>query len=327
MPVRMTLPTAVVLDQDCRAQTFGRYHSLRRARVAAAPGFDVPAQLAGSTPDGKTTVYYDPSLGQPAADLAQQILAIASTTYAICQAFFNIRGQPINVIIVALSGATDGSGGAYHGGCDFISGRDLYCDAAFGNPALTGGLIVAELTECFMGQQNLGWDCGASNGEALSRFLAQQVFGGPDGVLAKFATAPQWERAGRPNWLDATAPTDQDPVSTGCGVVYLYWMLSKGFSVAQITQVGCPNGTLSSNYAKLTGQTTAWADFRAALKGLSGAIISDDPWQSPPAAVAHQTAEPVPARGQILIDAAAMTVRLSSDWKVAGTTSTPGARS
>jgi hypothetical protein len=52
----------------------------------------------------------------------------------------------------------------------------------------------------------------------------------PDGALAEYATGPQWDGAGRPNWIDATAPTDQDAVSTGCGVVYLYWMLGRGFT-------------------------------------------------------------------------------------------------
>src|SRR5437899_1833695 len=98
------------------------------------------------------------------------------------------------------------------------------------------GLFVAGLAESFMGAKNKVWDCGGSNGEALSRFLAELESGRPRGALAGFSTGPLWDQAGRPNWIDATEPTDRDGASIGCGVVYLYWMISKGFAAAQITQ-------------------------------------------------------------------------------------------
>jgi hypothetical protein len=281
MSLRITLPTHVLAHPQKRAAAFGRFYAHRRSR-AAAGRFDFPTQLVGTTPDGNVTVYYDPSLGQPGADLAQQIFARAAQTYADCQAFFNVPGQPVNVIIAAVNDATDGSGGAYHYGCNFNPGGDLYEDAAFGNPDRTNGLVVAELTESFMGAQNKGWDCGASNGEALSRFLAELLSGGPDGSLADFATGPSWDQSGRPNYIDATDPTDQNPISTGCGIVYLYWMLSKGYTAAQITQAGCPDGTLASNYQALTGVANAWAAFSAAVNALTTGIKSDDPWGAIP---------------------------------------------
>jgi hypothetical protein len=310
----MTLPTPFSSDSRKRAQVLQHYHACLRKNlaVAAPPAFDFPTQPVGTTPDGNVTLYYDPSLGPRGAQLAQQLLTTVGQTYADCQTFFNIPGQPINVIIAAVNNMTDGSGGAYHNSCLFTSGGNLYCDAAFGNPALTSGLIVAELTECFMGLQNKGWDCGGSNGEALSRFLAQQTTGGPDGALAEYATGPAWDQLGRPNWIDATDPTDQDAVSTGCGIVYLYWMLKEGFASTQITQAGCPDSTLSSNYTALTGKTTAWADFSAALTGLSGAITTDDPWRRAPV---PSPGSPTPGRDQILIDAAARTVALPPGWR------------
>src|ERR1700674_793464 len=153
MSLRLTLPTHIRLNPHEQAAAFGRYHANRRRRAAEpkAAAFDFPTQLVGTTPDGNVTVYYDPSLGQPGADLADQLFARVATTYSDCQAFFNVPGQPVNVIIAAVNGPTDGSGGAYHYGCNFNPGNDLYCDAAFGNPDLTNGLVVAELTECFMG--------------------------------------------------------------------------------------------------------------------------------------------------------------------------------
>jgi hypothetical protein len=278
MSLRLLLPTQILLHPHERAASLARYHANRRGPPTAPHPFDFPTQQVGVTPDGNVTVYFDPSLGAPGSELSRQILDRAAQTYADSQAFFNVAEQPIRVIIAAVNGATDGSGGAYHYGCNFGQGADLYCDAALGKPELTNGLVVAELTESFMGAQNKGWNCGWSNGEALSRLLAELLSGGPSGALAAFASGPAWDQAGRPNWIDATDPTDQNIVSTGCGVVYLYWMMAKGYSAAQITQAGCPDTTLASNYAALTGATTAWKDFDAALAQRSGAMRTDDPW-------------------------------------------------
>src|SRR5438876_131400 len=123
MSPRMTLPTHVLLAPARRAAAFGRYHAIKRAMAAPGPsaGFDFPVQLVGKTADGNVTVYYDPSLGPPGASLAQQILASAAQTYSECQAFFNVPGQPVNVIIAPVNGPTDGSGGAYHYGCNFVA--------------------------------------------------------------------------------------------------------------------------------------------------------------------------------------------------------------
>ena len=315
MSLRMTMSTSCLIDHRKRAQAYNGYQAQCRAMAvknAADDGFDFPTQRVGATPDGTVTVSYDPTLGQPGLTLARQVLSAAAGAYARCQEFFNVKGSPVNLIIAALNGETDGSAGAYHYGCDFSSGADIYCDAAFGNPTLTLGLFAAELSECFMGLQNRGWNCSESNGEALSRFLAEQSASGPDGVLAEYGSAEQWDAAGRPDWIDATAPTDQDPVSVGCGVVYLYWMLSKGYTAAQIAQAGCPDGTLSSNYAALTGAASAWTSFQTALAALTGPIASDNPWRNAPAP------QPAPAvaqaSSQIVIDTAARMVTLPTGW-------------
>jgi hypothetical protein len=55
-------------------------------------------------------------------------------------------------------------------------------------------------------------------------------------------------------------------------------MMSKGHAAAQITQAGCPDGSLASNYEALTGGTNAWKDFSAAVAALSGGVTSDNPW-------------------------------------------------
>ena len=188
------------------------------------------------------------------------------------------------MVIAPLSGHNDGSGGAYHYGCDFASGGVLYLDATFANTTvnplnLEVALYVAELSEAFMGAQNRGWGCGFSNGEALSRFLAEQET--PDGTLNAFVTAPAWHRAGRPDWVYTTEQTDRNAISTGCGMVYIYWMRSLGYTIPQIVQAG--GATLAANYTALTGKTTAFQDMIAGLTGY--AVNSDNPFDGRAAAV------------------------------------------
>jgi hypothetical protein len=153
----------------------------------------------------------------------------------------------------------------------------MYLDATFASTAvdplnLEVALGVAELSECFMGPQGGGWDCGFSNGEGLSRFCAEQET--PAGTLSAFVTGPAWAQAGFPDWVTQTEQTDQDAVSTGCSIVYIYWMRSLGYTIPQIVQAA--GITLSANYQALTGQNSAYQDLLAAVSGLS--VTSDNPF-------------------------------------------------
>jgi hypothetical protein len=248
-------------------------------QIAAAQGssFDYPAVSVGVM--GNVFVYYDPSLGPDGLSLAQQLLASVTGPYNDLQTFFGVTGSAISVIIAPLSGSNDASGGAYHYGCDFTSGSALYLDATFAsttvNPLdLEVGLYVAELSECFMGAQGSGWGCNLSNGEGLSRFCAEWFT--PPGTMDAFATGPTWAQAGFPDWINQTEPTDQDDVTTGCAIVYIYWMLSLGFSITAIIQLG--GATLAQNYQNATTKTSAYQDLLAALNGLT--VTSDNPFAS-----------------------------------------------
>ena len=243
--------------------------------IAAASTFDYPATQAGVS--GNVTVYYDPSLGPPGFALAQQLLNAIAGPYIDMQSFFGVMGGAADVVIAPLSGNNDCSGGAYHYGCDFTSGGVLYLDATFANTNvnpldLEVGLFVAELSESLMGLQGGGWGCGSSNGEGLSRFCAEVET--PAGTLSAFATGPAWAQAGYPDWVSQTETTDQDAVSTGCAIVYLYWLRSLGYSIANIVQAA--GATLSANYTTLTGKTTAYQDLRAAVSALT--VNSDNPF-------------------------------------------------
>jgi hypothetical protein len=239
---------------------------------------------------GNVTVCYDPSLGAPGLALANQMLDVVAEPYRDMQSFFGVPGGPVTLMIVPRSGAHDGSGGAYHYGCDFTSGGVLYCDATFASRTvdplqLQIGLYVAGLSECFMGAQGRGW--GKSNGAGLARFLAQYETAA--GTLDAFATGPHWGRASFPDWLSQTEPTDQNPVSIGCAIVYLHWLRSIGFTIPQIVRAG--GSTLQANYQILTDKTSAYQDLYAALNGLP--VTGDNPFgtwlQQPGMAVIDNT--------------------------------------
>ncbi len=98
--------------------------------AAAAPfSLDYPATQVGTV--GNVTVAYDPALGAQGLALAQQLFHAVIGPYNDMQTFFGITGGVVEVVIAPLSGNNDGSGGAYHYGCDFTSGGVLYLDATF----------------------------------------------------------------------------------------------------------------------------------------------------------------------------------------------------
>jgi len=240
------------------------------------PGFRGTSQLVGSTPDGIVTVYVDPSLGPPGLQNAQDLLADAPRVVAANNAIFGTDGGAVNVIIYALGGATDGTGGADHMGCNYQTGNNIEVCASFGNPARVSGLFEAELSECSMD----GRLCGLSTGEALSRWCATTT---SNDALADFATAPDWAQNGTPDFVNNTDPTDQNAVSTGCGMAFISWLLSQQYTLAQIAQQMVADGdagTFATLYGKLAGDdpANAWPNFLNALRALPGGITSDNPF-------------------------------------------------
>jgi hypothetical protein len=257
-----------------------RSHPLRPPRAAAPgqpawPTYTGTAQLVGTSKSG-VTVYVDPTLGDQGMQNANSLLSSADSVVAQNNAIFAITGGAVSVIVYALGGRTDGTGGADHGGCDFTTGDAIEVDAAFGSPNRIVGLFEAELSECAM-NGNL---CGYSTGEALSRWCAMVV---SSNALSDFATAPTWAQAGMPNWVDKTQQSDQDAVSTGCGMAFISWLLSQSHHLPQIAQTMVrlgDAGTLAALYAQLTGDaaTNAWSKFDAAVSAVPGGVTTDDPF-------------------------------------------------
>jgi hypothetical protein len=193
----------------------------------AWPSYQGTSQLVGTSPGGRVTVYVDPSLGNPGLQNAQDLLNDADRVIASNDGIFGTTGGPVSAIVFALGGATDGTGGADHTGCDYATGNAIEVDASFGNSARVSALFEAELSECSM-NGNL---CGDSTGEALSRWCAAVI---GNNALADFATAPVWFQDGMPDFVNQTEDTDQGADSTGCGMAFISWLLSLGHSLSHI---------------------------------------------------------------------------------------------
>ena len=273
-------------------------HPLRAAKaIPSWPSYSGVSQLVGSTADGRVTVYVDPSLGAAGLKNAQDLLADVPRIVKANDALFGTTGGPVNVIVFALGGMTDGTGGADHMSCDYVSGQNIEVDASFGSSMRVSALFEAELSECSMG----GNLCGESTGESLSRWCAMAFSAN---ALSDFATGPTWAADGMPNFVDSVDPTDRNFDATGCGMAFLSWLMSKafGYSLTQVTQAMVSDGdagTLASLYSKLTANpaANAWPNFSAAVKGLAGGVQSDDPFNAlvTPAPAPSPNPNPTPA--------------------------------
>jgi hypothetical protein len=244
------------------------------------PSYTGTSHYVGTSPSGRVTVFVDPTLGQPGLQNAQDLVNDADRVVAANDAIFGTTGGPVSVIVYALGGETDGTGGADHAGCDYTTGAAIEVCASFDNPARVSALFEAELSECSMG----GNLCGLSTGEGLSRWCAAVI---GNNALSDFATAPAWYQDGMPDFVNNTDPTDQGADSTGCTMAFLSWLMSQGHSLNQIApamvSLGDP-GTLAQLYAKLTGNaaSAAWPAFKAAVQALPAGVTTDDPFGGAP---------------------------------------------
>src|ERR1700722_6747171 len=156
-------------------------HGGAKVQAPHWPSYKGQSQLVGSSPSGRVTVYVDPKLGAPALQNAKDLVADGDRVVSTNDQIFGTTGGPVSVIVFALNGATDGTGGADHMGCDYSTGAEIEVCASFGQSARVSALFEAELSECSM-DGNL---CGESTGEALSRWCASVVSGN---ALSDFAT-------------------------------------------------------------------------------------------------------------------------------------------
>ena len=139
--------------------------------------------------------------------------------------------------------------------------------------------MVAEEVEVFCAAQALGWDCGLTNGEGLSRVLAEELY---PGVLDSFHTADVWLDSSRPDYITNNNGSDVDSLSNGCSVLFLYYLrYILGYEWPTIVQIG--GVTLEQTYERLTGQSGAYTAFRQCVDaffplGTPSGLTTDNPF-------------------------------------------------
>ena len=225
-------------------------------QVFVLPGMSIPATAPRLARDGgpytqrgstaNFNVYFENALGDSGPTLADAVLATCEQDYAALQNYFGgitPANLPFSIYVVT------GNFGAYHATC---AATELHCAAFDGSNAdLVRMLLVAEADEVFMDAQGAGWNCGFSNGEALSRILATEAY---PAQLNGFASASAWLNSARNDYVNQNDPTDTNYQSIGCAALFINYLRNQTgfqFSLAQIVQAA--GATLTNTYQTLTG--------------------------------------------------------------------------
>jgi hypothetical protein len=97
------------------------------------PNYAGASQYVDTSQSGRVTVFVDPSLGSPGVQNAIALVTDADRIVGANDKIFGTSGQHVDVIIFAIGGATDGTGGGDHMGCDYVSGGAIEVCASYGN--------------------------------------------------------------------------------------------------------------------------------------------------------------------------------------------------
>ena len=226
-------------------------------------------------------VSVDSGLGPSGAAIADALLKTCEQDFATLQTYFGgitPASLPFHVIV------TSGGQGASHATC---AATALSIGAHSGPLPFMRSLVIAEEDEVFQDNFGHGWNCGFSNGEGLSRVLANDMVPGvePQG----FVSPPVWldgpsDISGvlREDWIGKTDQTDTNYFSIGCSVLFLNWMrFQLKFQWTQIIAAGAP--TLGQTYKNLTGKNDGWVTFKALMDakfppGKPSGVTMDNPF-------------------------------------------------
>jgi hypothetical protein len=213
--------------------------------------------LPKQTPHFKVSV--DPGLGSSGTNIANGLLTTCEQDFVTLQGYFGgitPASMPFHLIV------TSGSDGASHATCLATA---LSIGSKSGPIEFMRSLVIAEEDEVFMENFGRGWNCGFSNGEGLSRVLANDIVQGvePQG----FVSPPVWldepsDITGvyREDWVSKTDNTDTNYFSIGCSVLFLNWLrFQLNYTWTQIIAAGAP--TLAGTYKNLTNKNDGWATF------------------------------------------------------------------
>ncbi|HXA35740.1 MAG TPA: hypothetical protein VNW26_05360 [Steroidobacteraceae bacterium] len=223
----------------------------------------------------------DSGLGAAGTTIANSLLTTCEQDFATLQSYFGgitPASMPFHLIVTA------GSQGASHATC---AATALSIGAHSGPVPFMRSLVIAEEDEVFEASFGHGWNCGFSNGEGLSRVLANDMVPGvePPG----FVSPPVWldgpsDISGvlREDWISKTDHTDTNYYSIGCSVLFLNWMrFQLKFQWNQIIAAGAP--TLGQTYQHLTGKNDGWVAFKALMDtkyppGKPSGLTTDNPF-------------------------------------------------
>src|SRR6266852_5483684 len=91
----------------------------------------------------------------------------------------------------------------------------------------------------------------------------------------------RWLDGSRYDWVEITNPTDRSAGLNGCPVLFQNWLQTiQHYGWCQIPQAGAV--TLAGTPQKLSGKTTIWADFSAAVSacwpvGVASGVTTHNP--------------------------------------------------
>jgi hypothetical protein len=117
-------------------------------------------------------------------------------------------------------------------------------------------LLIAEVTELFMSAQNKGFfapdqSSEASNGEALSLFLASNFLLINNLPINRTSNVGSWLNGSREDWVNKWENSRLNPLSYGCALLFIYYLnVQLGFDIERIIASAGP--TLTVVYRNLT---------------------------------------------------------------------------
>lgn len=226
--------------------------------------------------------FYKRTLGAQGSAICHTMLGACERDYDQLATIFNLAppGFPSHVYV------TDDITGAMHYGCN---DTEIYVGLL---PTLPPSaetyclLLAAEVVEVFEAAINVGWNCGFSPGEGLSRVLACDFH--PGAQIPELVTAPVWldkvppAGGNRYNWVDETDPIDTNPFSVGCSVLFLNWMNANlKIPWDQIVRAG--GKTLEDTYSAISHDRQGWTKFKTEIDtrfppGKPSGLKSDNPF-------------------------------------------------
>jgi hypothetical protein len=203
------------------------------------------------------TVSYDSSLTNGTA-FADAILAKCEQDLAELSALFG-GIMPAAASLPFQINCVPGGAGAGHPGC-LSTVITLNCGDIANDPSAAPSIVDAEVTEVFEATQALGWNCGYSNGEGLSRVGATLMY-----PCRRWLFSPGWQwldartSPSLPDWVTNTKQTDRDDISSGCASLFLnYLAFEKNFTWQQIISASAPTLLQTATNLGLTNEPNAF---------------------------------------------------------------------